>query len=68
MLPRWRKVTKKLGIGEGEPSYFDNVSDYFRIHNFEALDLVISCIKQRFDWPGYGAYKNLDPCSKWKEL
>ena len=59
VLLRWRKVIKKLEIGEGERSYFNNVSDYFRIHYFEALDLVISCIKQRFDQPSYGTYKNL---------
>lgn len=31
----------------------------FRQHYFEALDLVVNCIKDRFDQPGYRIYKYL---------
>ena len=40
------------GIGEG--TFFDDCESYFRSIYYEALDLIINCIKERFDQPGAG--------------
>ena len=31
----------------------------FRRHYYEALDLVLNCMKDRFNQPGYRIYRNL---------
>lgn len=36
------------------------VEEYYRIQNYEALDIAISSIVIRFDQPGYAMYKNLE--------
>ena len=58
-LPRKRKAPKRFEIGSGEASFPHSVSDMFRQHYYEALDLVVNSIKDRFDQPGYRIYKNL---------
>ena len=34
--------------------------DYYRRIYYEALDLIIESITDRFDQPGYGLYSNLE--------
>ena len=36
------------------------IKDYYRQHYFEAIDLVVNCIKDRFQQPGYEVYRNLE--------
>ena len=38
----------------------DCVKDLFRRQFFEAVDLVVSCIRARFDQPGYQIYKHVE--------
>ena len=38
----------------------DCVKDLFRRQYFEAVDLVVNCIRARFDQPGYQIYKNVE--------
>ena len=59
-LPRRRKSPKQFQIGHGEPEFPTSVADLYRQHHYEALDLIINCIKDRFDQPGYRVYKNLE--------
>ena len=59
VLPRRRKAPKRLEVGCGEPYYPQSPKDMYRRFYFEALDLVISAINNRFDQPGYQTYKNL---------
>lgn len=59
-LPRRRKAPKRFQIGHGEPEFPTSVADLYRQHYYEALDLIINCIKDRFDQPGYKVYKNLE--------
>ena len=40
-------------------SAFTSVEGHFRRIYYEALDLLITCIKSRFDQPGYRIYRNL---------
>ena len=39
--------------------FHDDCKQYFRINYFEALDLIISSVKEKFDQPGYVIYKDL---------
>ena len=60
VLPRRRKAPKRYAIGTGEGSNPERVEDYYRCAYFEALDLTINCIENRFDQPGYQIYSRLE--------
>ena len=55
-LPRRRKVPKRLYDGTAEHEYPATTEDHFRQIYYEALDLIISCITDIFDQPGYRIY------------
>ena len=57
--PRSRKRPKRFETWEAEAEFSATVEDHYRRIYFEALDLIIACIKDRFDQPGYKVYKNL---------
>ena len=59
-LPRTRKAPKRYEIGEGEGYHSPTVSEHYHQLYFEAIDLVTSGIKDRFDQPGYAIYRNLE--------
>ena len=46
--------------GLAESEFHDDPKIYFRQHYFEALDLAVNCIKDRFDQPGCKVYSNLE--------
>lgn len=48
-LPRQRKVPRRYETGESAPDYPRSVQDHYRRIYFEAIDLVTSAIKRRFD-------------------
>ena len=52
-LARKRTAPKSMedyfGYGTGEAAHPTNVKDMYRKHYFEALDLVINCVKDRFN-------------------
>ena len=58
--PRKRKAPKHLEVGEGDAYYSPTAEDHYRRIYFEALDLAISSILERFDQPGYSTYQNLE--------
>lgn len=58
-LPRKRRVPTRFEEGTAEGTFFDECESYFCSIYYEALDLIINCIKERFDQPGFGIYKNL---------
>ena len=58
-LPRKRKCPRQYEEGSAEAEFPLSVKDHYRRHYYEALDLVITGIKQRFDQPGYKIYKHL---------
>ena len=59
-LPRKRKVPKRFEVGEGEVHFPATVEEHYRRYYFEALDLTINCVRQRFDQPGYRMYQHLE--------
>ena len=60
VLPRKWRAPKRIEIGEGECYHVDDVEDYYCIQYFEAIDLAITGITNRFDQPGYTIYSNLE--------
>ena len=59
-LPRKRKVPRRFEIGDGEAEFHANVEDHYRSIYYEALDLIIQCIDDRFDQAGYRIYVTLE--------
>ena len=59
-LARKRKTPKRFEVGEGDGYHSPTVQDYFRMIYYEALDLTVSSIQERFNQPGYAIYSNLE--------
>ena len=59
-LPRKRKAPARFEVGSGAGNHVGSVEDLYRQKYFEALDLVIESIKNRFQQPGYAVYRNLE--------
>ncbi len=59
-LPRRRKRPARYDDGLSSGDYHDTQKGYYRQHYFEALDLTINCILNRFDQPGYKIYSTLE--------
>ena len=56
-LPRKRKAPQRYEIGTGESHFPEGVEEHYRQIYFEILDLAITCVKARFDQPGYCTYQ-----------
>ncbi len=59
-LPRRRKVPRRYDSGSAEGEFHDNPKAYFRQHYFEAIDLAVNCIQDRFKQRGYQVYQYLE--------
>ena len=59
-LSRKRKAPQRYEIGTGEPHFPERVEEYYRQVYFEVLDLAITCVKARFDQPGYCKYQVIE--------
>ncbi len=55
-LPLCRKIPRRLD-DRSEQSFPQTVEQHYRIGYFEALDLTIVCVSDRFDQPGYEMYR-----------
>ena len=60
VLPRRRKRPRRYEDGSAEGHFPTDVKSFYRSIYFEALDLVTSAIKARFDQPGYQVYSKLE--------
>ena len=49
MLPRRTRAPRRIEIGTGEPRHPMTAQDYYRRTYFEAIDLTMNAIDQRFD-------------------
>ena len=59
-LPRRRKAPCRIDDGTAPATFPETVEDHYRALYFEALDLVTSCISDRFDQPGYKTYGQVE--------
>ena len=59
-LPRRRRVPRRFEMGIAEAEFPSTPEEHYRRIYFEALDLVVACIQERFDQPGYRTYSKLE--------
>lgn len=59
-LPRHRKRPRRYEEGLAASEFHNDPKAFFRQHYFEAIDLVVNCIKDRFHQPGYEVYSKLE--------
>ena len=59
-LPRKRKAPRRFEIGESQAEFPSSVEDHYRAIYYEALDLILQCIDDRFDQAGYKMYSTLE--------
>ena len=59
-LPRQRKTPRRIESGSTDGYSFPNTPvDHYRRVYYEAIDLITTCINNRFDQPGYKIYCNI---------
>ena len=58
-LPRHRKMPKRYDTGRAEWECVVSPKDHYRQIYYEGLDLIVNCIRNHFDQPGYKVYPNL---------
>ena len=59
-LPRNRKRPIRYEDGNAAAEFHSNPKDYYRQIYYEALDLIVQSIKDRFEQSGYKVYKCLE--------
>ena len=59
-MPRKRRAPQHFEIGTSEGSHPTTIIDHYRRIYYEALDLVVQGITDRFQQPGYQIYRNLE--------
>ena len=59
-LPRRRKLPERFDPGNAPPEFPTSAKELYRQQYFEALDLVVNCVKDRFNQPGYQVYRHLE--------
>ena len=53
-------MPKRSHDGNAAPEYPSTAKDKYRQSYYEALDLTVNSISQRFDQPGFRVYSNLE--------
>ena len=55
-----RKCTRRYDDGDSIGDFYSTPKAYFRQSYYEAIDLVVGCIENYFDQPGYRIYRTLE--------
>ena len=59
-IPRRHKTPSRFEVGTEESHYPSSIEDHYKVQYFVTLDLLIACIKDRFNQPGYRVYSKLE--------
>ena len=59
-LPRRRCTPVRLEVGAGAPSYPQTAKDQFKRVCFEAIDLIVTAINQRFSQESFSSYAQME--------
>ena len=60
-LPRKRKRPARYKDGDAEAEFSDTPEHHYRVTLYnEAIDLIVNCLGNRFDQPGYRMYSTLE--------
>ena len=58
-LPRCRKVPRRFEVGSADGDFPATPEGHYRRIYFQAIDLIIACITDRFHQIGYQMYRNV---------
>ena len=59
-IPRKRKAPKMIEVGQGDTQFAATPEEHYRAVYLETFDLIIACIRDHFDQPGYRIYHNIE--------
>lgn len=59
-LPRRHKVPKRIDDGTSTGDFHSSPKEYYRQHYFQAVDMIVICITDRFNQPGYRVYSEVE--------
>ena len=59
-LPRHRKQPRRYDDGLSTGDFHQTPKAHYRQYYFEAIDLIVNCIQDQFDQPGYRIYNSLE--------
>ena len=59
-VPRNKRAPARFEVGTGTPLFPVTPEQVYRRIYFEALDLIVSSIEERFDQPSFKAYSNME--------
>ena len=59
-VPRNKRAPGRFEVGTGKPLFPVTPEEVYRRIYFEALDLIVSSIEERFDQPSFKAYSNME--------
>ena len=60
VLPRKRRAPARIEVGSGQPTFPETPKDHYRRFYFEAIDLIVNAIEQRFSQPSFAAYEKME--------
>ena len=60
LLPRKRRAPARIEVGSGQPTFPETPKDHYRRIYFEAIDLIVNAIEQRFSQPSFTAYEKME--------
>ena len=60
MLPRGTRAPRRIEIGTGGPAYPVTAQDYYRRIYFDAINLMMNAIGQRFDQISFDTYAEME--------
>ena len=59
-VPRSKRAPGRFEVGTGTPLFPVTPEQVYRRIYFEALDLIVSSIEERFDQPSFKDYSNME--------
>ncbi len=59
-LPRRRRLPRRLDDGLSAAEFHDSPKIFYRQQYFEAIDLIVNCVDDRFKQDGYRVYQSLE--------
>ena len=60
LLPRKRRAPARIEVGSGQPTFPETPKDHYRRIYFEAIDLIVNAIEQRFSQPSFAADERME--------
>lgn len=59
-LPRKRLAPARIEVRSGQPTFPETLKHHYHHIYFEAIDLIVNAIEQRFSQPSFAAYEKME--------